>query len=346
LEGGHFAQQNGGVVALTQTGQVLGTLAYMAPEQLENAQRADHRADIYSLGVVFYELLTGELPRGHFPVPSERSPVSADIDNVVMKALHKEREKRQQSAKEFKTEVETAEHLPVTPQTHELSETTWQKVLTILFWVMLVCFGLFVALPSIFLLASDIVNTLFYGEPFVKLKDILFNQFPIVLLITAIVMMRNWRLPHPVSSHDKRVVTIIVALGIAIPCITDTVAAMLYDFSSLFFRSLHSVWFFDVASMAITIAQFFTMLLPSSIVIVSALLMYRASSRFGDRLKYLPVICGYVGHAYLCLVLKFPSPLASIGLILIPIYCLYFIIGGYWLAWGIYVVRRMIKRRE
>ena len=66
----------------------------MAPEQLEDAQRADHRADIYSLGVVFYELLTGELPRGHFPVPSERTPVGADIDNVVMKALHKEREKR------------------------------------------------------------------------------------------------------------------------------------------------------------------------------------------------------------------------------------------------------------
>ena len=98
---------------LTQAGQVLGTPSYMAPEQLEDAQRADHRADIYSLGVVFYELLTGELPRGHFPVPSERTPVGADIDNVVMKALHKEREKRQQSAKELKTEVETAGHLPV-----------------------------------------------------------------------------------------------------------------------------------------------------------------------------------------------------------------------------------------
>ena len=105
---------NGGnALALTHTGQILGTPSYMAPEQLDAPHRVDHRADIYSLGVVFYELLTGELPRGHFPVPSEHTPVGADIDNVVMKALHKEREKRQQSAEEFKTEV-TAAHVPQT----------------------------------------------------------------------------------------------------------------------------------------------------------------------------------------------------------------------------------------
>ena len=106
LRGGDGGNDGENIMALTQTGQVLGTLAYMAPEQLEDAQRADHRADIYSLGVVFYELLTGELPRGHFPAPSERTSVSADIDNVVMKALHKEREKRQQSAEELKTAIE------------------------------------------------------------------------------------------------------------------------------------------------------------------------------------------------------------------------------------------------
>ena len=51
---------------LTETGKVLGTPQYMAPEQLEHPQDVDQRADIYSLGVVFYEMLTGELPLGRF----------------------------------------------------------------------------------------------------------------------------------------------------------------------------------------------------------------------------------------------------------------------------------------
>jgi serine/threonine protein kinase len=50
--------------SLTGTHQVMGTLRYMAPEQMEGTRDVDHRADIYSLGVVFYEMLTGELPIG------------------------------------------------------------------------------------------------------------------------------------------------------------------------------------------------------------------------------------------------------------------------------------------
>ncbi len=93
---------------LTGEGQILGTPSYMAPEQRDDPNRVDHRADIYSLGVVFYELLTGELPRDRFPRPSEKTPVGAEIDHIVLKALHKERDKRQQSAEELKTEIETA----------------------------------------------------------------------------------------------------------------------------------------------------------------------------------------------------------------------------------------------
>ena len=92
---------------LTQQGLVLGTPSYMAPEQREMPGSVDHRADIYSLGVVFYELLTGELPKGDFPVPSEKTPVGAEVDEIVQKALQHERDKRYQSAADMKTHIET-----------------------------------------------------------------------------------------------------------------------------------------------------------------------------------------------------------------------------------------------
>ncbi len=97
---------------LTATGAALGTAAYMAPEQVEKPATVDHRADIYSLGVVLYEMLTGELPLGRFAAPSEKSTVNRGVDDVVMRALEKERERRQQSAGEMKTEVENASTQP------------------------------------------------------------------------------------------------------------------------------------------------------------------------------------------------------------------------------------------
>jgi serine/threonine protein kinase/predicted esterase len=92
--------------ALTE-GQVLGTPHYMAPEQIEHPQAVDHRADIFSLGVVFYELLTGELPLGKFAPPSRKVEVDVRLDEVVLRALEKEPEHRYQHASEIKTAVET-----------------------------------------------------------------------------------------------------------------------------------------------------------------------------------------------------------------------------------------------
>jgi tRNA A-37 threonylcarbamoyl transferase component Bud32 len=93
-------------VTLTRQGAVMGTWHYMAPEQLETPQDVDQRADIFSLGVVFYELLTGELPIGRFAPPSDLSSLDPRVDDVVMRALEKKREQRYQNVGEVKTEVE------------------------------------------------------------------------------------------------------------------------------------------------------------------------------------------------------------------------------------------------
>jgi len=92
---------------LTQSGTTLGTPSYMAPEQRETPADVDHRADIYSLGVVFYEMLTGELPAGAFTPPSTVSASDPRVDVIVRQALEKERTRRQSSAGEVKTQVQT-----------------------------------------------------------------------------------------------------------------------------------------------------------------------------------------------------------------------------------------------
>ncbi len=97
-------------VTLTHPGMVMGTPRYMAPEQVENAKTVDHRADIYSLGVVFYEMLTGELPIGRFAPPSKKAQVDGRLDEVVFKTLEKEPDRRYQHASEVKTAVESLPH--------------------------------------------------------------------------------------------------------------------------------------------------------------------------------------------------------------------------------------------
>jgi predicted Ser/Thr protein kinase len=92
---------------LTQARDVMGTPQYMAPEQLEKPLEVDHRADIFSLGVVFYEMLTGELPLGRFAPPSRKVEVDVRLDEVVLRALEKEPALRYQQASQIKTEVET-----------------------------------------------------------------------------------------------------------------------------------------------------------------------------------------------------------------------------------------------
>jgi predicted Ser/Thr protein kinase len=109
------ADRQGGT--LTGTHQVMGTLRYMAPEQVQGSRNVDHRADIYALGVVFYELLTGEVPMGRFAPPSQKVQVDIRLDEVVLRALESEPEKRYQRAGDVSTDLQlVSKNLP-TPGT-------------------------------------------------------------------------------------------------------------------------------------------------------------------------------------------------------------------------------------
>lgn len=94
----------------------LGTPRYMAPEQKQHPHQADHRADIYSLGVVFYEMLTGEAPRGDLQPPSARVVIDVRLDEVVLRALELSPSLRYQTAAELRTQVETIANTPANPK--------------------------------------------------------------------------------------------------------------------------------------------------------------------------------------------------------------------------------------
>jgi serine/threonine protein kinase len=97
-----------GAARFTVSNVVMGTPGYMAPEQYQSMS-VDHRADIYSLGAVFYEMLTGQIPVGRFDLPSKKVRIDVRLDDVVMKALENEPDRRYQRASEFQTGVETAQ---------------------------------------------------------------------------------------------------------------------------------------------------------------------------------------------------------------------------------------------
>ena len=117
------------------TQNALGTPGYNAPEQKADPQRADNRADIYSLGVVFYEMLTGELPGKRIEPPSKKVHIDVRLDAVVLRALEKTPELRWQTAEELRTQVETiAEDLqPSTdsPEMKRYRNSQWNFALDI-----------------------------------------------------------------------------------------------------------------------------------------------------------------------------------------------------------------------
>ncbi len=90
----------------TMTGTILGTPDYMAPEQ-KRGMHVDHRADIYSLGVMLYEMLCGQVPQGVFDLPSQRIAVDERVDQVVIRAMQQEPDRRYQNTADMRHAVQT-----------------------------------------------------------------------------------------------------------------------------------------------------------------------------------------------------------------------------------------------
>jgi tRNA A-37 threonylcarbamoyl transferase component Bud32 len=118
-DGERVAKPGEGNPALTDAGKVMGTPQYMAPEQVSHPTEVDHRADIYALGVVFYQMLTGELPGKQFEPPSKKVQIDVRLDEIVLRALEQKPELRYQQASVLKTQVEIISAQTPKPETRD-----------------------------------------------------------------------------------------------------------------------------------------------------------------------------------------------------------------------------------
>jgi len=112
---------------LTRTHATLGTPRYMAPEQMAPASAIDQRADVYAIGVVLYEMLTGAMPVGSFDPPSGKvSSLNPRIDEVVLRALSTDPERRFATAAEVKSAMRDAIEKPAPTRRERIRNLAWR----------------------------------------------------------------------------------------------------------------------------------------------------------------------------------------------------------------------------
>ncbi len=129
-------------IRLTQTGMVLGTPLYMSPEQAQGDDDLDHRIDIYALGVILYESVTGEVPfrgKNYLSIlaqvigdtpkePSELlSGLDRDLESVICKAMAKDRNDRYQTMDELASDLALLESDDPKSTSARISATRWQR---------------------------------------------------------------------------------------------------------------------------------------------------------------------------------------------------------------------------
>jgi len=149
LTNGHASPE---LLNLTQSYMAMGTAAYMAPEQQTDARSVDQRADIFSLGILLYEILIGQPPpRGMCSLPSEQKPfLDKRLDAIVSCCLKHEPSQRFASVEELIVAMEPL--LPDTPELHFGKKGRWlrlkAKLKRVVWWVLALCSVLFVLLAG------------------------------------------------------------------------------------------------------------------------------------------------------------------------------------------------------
>ena len=125
----HLAKAQGGL-DVTRDHHTMGTLKYMAPEQLTSAKNVDERTDIYSFGVCLYELITGNLPLGMFKMPTEAdSALDVRWDDIIQHSLREDPKNRFASADEMAQALrELATTPPITQAQREKEEDATAKL--------------------------------------------------------------------------------------------------------------------------------------------------------------------------------------------------------------------------
>jgi serine/threonine-protein kinase len=129
-------------VRLTQTGMVLGTPLYMSPEQARGSEELDHRIDIYALGVILYESITGQVPfqgKNYLSIitqviadeprnPSELVPgISRDLESVILKAMAKDPEQRYQSMDELAEDLAALDDADAKTTGARITAARWRQ---------------------------------------------------------------------------------------------------------------------------------------------------------------------------------------------------------------------------
>ena len=141
-----FGIARAGASQMTEAGSIVGTAQYLSPEQARGGD-VDQRSDLYSLGVVLYELLTGTVPfSGDTPVeiamkhlsqtpepPSKRrAGIPRELDMVVMRALAKDPADRYQSADEMEADLDrVARGVGIAPETEAAATQIMRSPVTI-----------------------------------------------------------------------------------------------------------------------------------------------------------------------------------------------------------------------
>jgi len=171
---------------LTDAGVMIGTPEYMSPEQVEGKE-VDPRSDIYSLGIILYEMITGRVPfEGDTPFsigikhksetpkdPRElNSQIPEDLSHIILKCLEKDKEKRYQSAQELHSELEKIEKgIPTSEKIIPKKKPLTSRELTVTF----------------------------------GMKKVLLPVLVVLLVITAgLIIWSPWKKPESVSSPSKK----------------------------------------------------------------------------------------------------------------------------------------------